>query len=98
VPPTTPQKVTLTLNADGSGNLSVVPFAGSGLAVGFPAGTVAIDSSSDAASLAQYNSPNGISIGFDLGFNGSLQLQGSLFAYNTNKGDYTNFQPLTLNG
>lgn len=95
VPPNATQKVTLTVNADGSGNLSVVPFAGSGLAVSFPAGSVNIDTSADVVSIDQ--NLDGIVIDFNMGMNGSLSLQGGLDAYNNDTGDYVFFSSLNLN-
>jgi hypothetical protein len=90
-----PQKVTLRLNPDGSGSSSVVPFAGSGLAVSFPAGTAR--GTAGESYINEYDAPNGISIYFTLLLNGNSTLNGNLSAANNNTGDATGFSSLTLN-
>jgi hypothetical protein len=88
--------VTLTLNADGSGTLSIVPFAGSGLAVSFPAGTVSHPERFAAA--GSYSSPNRTFISFSVVSNGNSVLSGSLTinTFNIN-GDSAEFDNLSLN-
>ena len=90
-----PQKVTLSLNPDGSGSLSVVPFAGSGLAVSFPAGTAR--GTVGHTYIDEYDAPNGISIYFDFLLKGNSTLSGNLSAANNRTGDATGFSILTLN-
>jgi hypothetical protein len=89
-----PQKVTLSLNLDGSGSLSVVPFAGSGLAVSFPARTAVITAGE--SYINEYDAPNGISIYFTLLLNGNSTLTGNLSAANNNTGNATGFSDLIL--
>jgi hypothetical protein len=90
-----PQKVTLTLNADGSGSLSISPFAGTPLRVNFPAGAAQMDDSG--ATIEGYVSPTGYVIGASVGVNGNVLLQGNFYAVNNNTDDAAYFYSASLN-
>lgn len=94
VHPNTPQKITLNIYANGSGNLSVSPFAGSGLAVSFPAETIEFIGGGEV--VADYTSA-GYKIGFDLSPNGAAQLQGEFNALNSKTFDYVYYTSVSLN-
>ncbi len=97
VPSNASQKVTLTLNAYGSGSLSISPFAGTPLTVNFPATTAQL--AKDGSVSINYSAASGVQIGVDAGLltNGNA-LQGNFFVYSGDSNfDAAYFYPGTLN-
>jgi hypothetical protein len=97
VVPNSPQNVTLTLHADGSGSLSISPFAGTPLTVNFPAGTAQL--ADDGSVSMNYGTASGVQIGVDAGLaNNGNALQGDFFVYSGDSNfDTAYFYPGTLN-
>lgn len=94
----TPQKVTLTVHADGSGSMSISPFDGTPVTVAFPAGTAQF-SSEQSVSIGDpdYNLPNGalISVSASLLPSNSNALNGNFLGENA-LGDEADFLTVTL--
>jgi hypothetical protein len=97
VAPNAPQKVSLTLNADGSGSLTISPFAGTPSKVNFPVGTAQLEN--DGSVSVTYGTSSGVQIGVDAGLsNNGNALEGDFFAYSGDSNfDTAYFYPGTLN-
>jgi hypothetical protein len=99
VTPNSSQKVTLVLNPNGSGSLSLAPYAGSGITVKFPAGTAQFNYDGSGVSVV-YDTPNGLGqIDMDVSLSniGRSSLHGVLYVYNENTDDYADFESAILN-
>lgn len=97
VPPNASQQLTLTINADGSGSMTVSPFAGTPFTVNFPAGTAQL--ADDGSVSFNYGNSAGAQIGADaaLSSDGNM-LQGNFFVYSGDSNfDTAYFYPGTLN-
>jgi hypothetical protein len=95
----TPQKLSFTLNADGSGSLSITPFAGTPTTVNFPAGTAQFNA--DGSVSVSYTSPSSaVQIGVDPASpsaDGNTLKAFEIFVDNTATNDEATFFPATLN-
>lgn len=99
VGPNTPQNVSLTLNANGSGSLSVSPFAGTPLTVNFPAETAALDADGS-VEILDYDSPTGYQINVGASLSGSgnaLEGDFDVLGSRANNYDTSYFDNATLN-